>query len=339
MAEESQFTDDGEVRPDGKKYNEIRPMRIKAGVLKRADGSAYIEWGGNKIIAAVYGPREVGSECRSHPARAIVRCRYDVAAFSVAGGRYPQAGREERGISKVMSEAFEEVILTERFPRSTVDIFVKVLQEGGGPVCAAVTASSVALANAGIPMKDLIPACTAGKSNGRIVLDPSTGNLEDNGAVVSVAIMPRTGEIILLRMDGKLSASEFGEVIKLVSAACMEIYEIQKKALKDDLVSEFSLSSMKDGECQDINVRTGSVNDPEEISGGGDEQDKCDNEGGGGSDVVEECEGIKADEEMDAGGRKNPDISEDEEVDDDGGGNEDGNEDDIFTEDTGGGQI
>ena len=46
-------------RLDGRDFDEMREIKIKAGVLERADGSAYVEWGGNKILAACYGPREV----------------------------------------------------------------------------------------------------------------------------------------------------------------------------------------------------------------------------------------------------------------------------------------
>jgi len=44
-------------RLDGRAPDELRPVKLKVGVLKRADGSAYIEMGENKILVAVYGPR------------------------------------------------------------------------------------------------------------------------------------------------------------------------------------------------------------------------------------------------------------------------------------------
>ncbi len=45
--------DENGIRCDGRKVNETRKVTIKAGVLKNADGSAYIEFGGNKILAGV----------------------------------------------------------------------------------------------------------------------------------------------------------------------------------------------------------------------------------------------------------------------------------------------
>ncbi|MGN1185955.1 MAG: exosome complex exonuclease Rrp41, partial [Methanobrevibacter wolinii] len=49
------ISEDKKLRADGRAYNELRPIKIEVGVLERADGSAYVEVGGNKILASVYG--------------------------------------------------------------------------------------------------------------------------------------------------------------------------------------------------------------------------------------------------------------------------------------------
>jgi len=72
------------------------PSKFKAGVLKRADGSCYLEFGGNKIMAAVYGPREVHPRHLQNASRAIVRYRYNMAAFSVEERKRP--GPDRRSI-------------------------------------------------------------------------------------------------------------------------------------------------------------------------------------------------------------------------------------------------
>lgn len=48
-------------RGDGRKPNEIRHISGKMGVLKQAHGSAYLEQGDTKILAAVYGPHGVSA--------------------------------------------------------------------------------------------------------------------------------------------------------------------------------------------------------------------------------------------------------------------------------------
>ena len=67
------------IREDGRKYNELRPIKIEAGVLERADGSAYLEVGGNKILVAVYGPRESYIRRLLEPNTGVIRCRYNMA--------------------------------------------------------------------------------------------------------------------------------------------------------------------------------------------------------------------------------------------------------------------
>lgn len=48
-------------RIDGRKSNELRRIQCRLGVFSQADGSAYIEQGNTKVLAAVYGPHEVST--------------------------------------------------------------------------------------------------------------------------------------------------------------------------------------------------------------------------------------------------------------------------------------
>jgi len=54
-------------------------LKLEVGLLDKADGSAYIEQGKNKILVAVYGPREAHPKHIAMPERAVIRCRYDMA--------------------------------------------------------------------------------------------------------------------------------------------------------------------------------------------------------------------------------------------------------------------
>ncbi|PIV67949.1 MAG: exosome complex exonuclease Rrp41 [Euryarchaeota archaeon CG01_land_8_20_14_3_00_38_12] len=219
-------------RIDGRKFDELRQIRIEAGVLKRADGSAYMEWGGNKALAAVYGPREARPRHIQNPTRAIVQCRYNMAAFSVSDRKRQGPDRRSVEISKIMSEALEHVVFTEQFPRASIDVYIEVLQADAGTRCTGLTAASVALADAGIPMRDFVSSCAVGKVDGQIVLD--LGKQEDNlgDADLPIAIMPRTKEILLLQMDGHLTIEEFNKAVDMGMNACMEIYEMQKEAMR-----------------------------------------------------------------------------------------------------------
>lgn len=226
------FIIDGK-RLDGRKPEEMREVKIKAGVLKRADGSAYVEWGGNKVVAACYGPREVHPRHLARSDKAILRCTYNMAPFSVSDRKRPGPDRRSVEISKVTRLALEPVIFTNLYPRTTIDVFIEVLQANAGTRCTGITAASVALADAGIPMRDLVPACAAGKVGGEVVLD--LFDVEDNygEADLPVAIIPKNNEITLLQMDGNFTKEEFEKALKLAIKGCMQIYELQKKALRE----------------------------------------------------------------------------------------------------------
>jgi exosome complex component RRP41 len=221
------------LRLDGRRFDELRKIKIEAGVLHRADGSCYLEWGGNKVLAAVYGPREAIPRHTQDELKAIVNARYNMAAFSVEDRKRPGPDRRSREISKVISEALEKVIITEQFPRASIDVNIEVLDAEAGTRCAGLTAAGVALADAGIPMRDIPVACAAGKIAGKVVVD--LGKDEDNygDADLPVAISPRTDEIILLQMDGHLTVEEFNMALDLAIKGCHKVSEMQKKALLD----------------------------------------------------------------------------------------------------------
>src|SRR3990167_141415 len=165
------YVDSKGKRLDGRKVDELRPIKITAGVIPRADGSAYLEWGQNKVFAAVYGPRECLPKHTASPYKAVIKFEYRMATFSVPDRKNPKPGRREIEISKVCGEALEKAIFVERFPNTTIDVFVEILDSNAGTRVAGLAAASVALADAGIPMRDLVAATGVGKAGGEIILD------------------------------------------------------------------------------------------------------------------------------------------------------------------------
>ena len=225
------ITPDGR-RLDGRRPDEIRDIKIKVGILENADGSAYVEQGNTKIYAAVYGPREVHPRHLALPNKAIIRCRYHMAPFSVEERKSPAPSRREIELSKVIREALAPAILVEQFPFTTIDVFIEVINADGSTRCASIIAASLALASAGIPMRDLVAACSVGKVNGVLVLDIT--DVEDKYGEVDLpfAMMPSRDEITLFQLDGVLSMEEVEKAISMATKACKEIYEKQKSALK-----------------------------------------------------------------------------------------------------------
>ena len=201
--------DENGKRSDGRTVNETRKVMIKAGVLKNADGSAYIEFGENKILAGIYGPRDVHPKHLSNPDTGILRCRYHMSPFSVGERKNPAPSRREVEISKVIKEALEPAVILDQFPRTVVDIFLEILQADGGTRCAALAAASVALADAGIPMRDMVSACAAGKVADTVILDVNNEEDQAGQADMPMGYMPNLKKITLLQLDGVLTPEEY----------------------------------------------------------------------------------------------------------------------------------
>ncbi|MHA1238602.1 MAG: exosome complex exonuclease Rrp41 [Candidatus Odinarchaeia archaeon] len=231
--EPPKLIDEKGLRTDGRKVDELRPIKFEVGILKNADGSAYVEHGKNKIIAAVYGPRELHPRHLALPDRAYLRCLYRMTTFSVPERKSPAPSRREVELSMIISQALQPAIFIEYYPRTSIDVYIEVLQADGGTRCASINAASLALANAGIPMRDLVTACAAGKADGKIVLDLNDDEDKYGEADLPVAMLPRKNEVTLLQMDGNLTFDEFKEAFSKAVEGIRQIYEMQRKTLKE----------------------------------------------------------------------------------------------------------
>jgi len=241
MTDEIEFEKKGQMkllvdgkRLDGREFDELREIKIESGVLKRADGSCYLEMGNNKIIAAVYGPREAFPRHMQDPSRALIRYRYSMAPFSVEERKRPGPDRRSVEISKVSREAFDLVVLKELYPRSGIDIFVEVLQADAGTRTACINAASVALVDAGIAMKGIVTAVAFAKVDGEVVLDPFKDEDNYGDADVPIAFIIRNGEIKsigLVQMDGNLTFDEIKKGMEMAKKGALKIYELQREAI------------------------------------------------------------------------------------------------------------
>jgi exosome complex component RRP41 len=221
------------LRIDGRRLDELRPIQIQVGALHNADGSAFVEWGSNKVMAAVYGPREVHPRHLQQNNKAVIQCKYNMAAFSVDERKRPGLDRRSQEISKVIGEAFESVVFAEEYPRTSIDIYIEVLQANAGTRCAGLVAASMALADAGIPMVDLLPAVAVGKVAGKIALDLKKEEDNFGEADLPMALVPQSGRLVLLQMEGHMTEEELSQALELGVQGCREIYEKMKQALRD----------------------------------------------------------------------------------------------------------
>ncbi|MBI2541212.1 exosome complex exonuclease Rrp41 [Candidatus Woesearchaeota archaeon] len=225
------------TRIDGRGFDEARPIEAKVGVIPRADGSAMFRIGNTWAYAAVYGPRNLHPKFLQDPQKGILRCNYNMMPFSSSGERVrPGGSRRSKEISLVTEKALLPVLNLDEYPNSVVDVFIELPQTEAGSRCAGICAASMALADAGLEMKDLVSAVSVGRVADKLLvdLDYSEESYPDvKVADIPIAMMPNTGKITLLQMDGEVKKEELMKLIDMGKKVLMEIYEVQKKALKE----------------------------------------------------------------------------------------------------------
>ena len=220
-------------REDGRKPDELRPLVIKAGVIPNANGSAMVSLGKTTAIAAVYGPRETHPRRMVESERAILRTTYSMVPFSTTERVRPGPSRRSMEICKVTRHALEPAVCLDEFPKAAIDVFIDIIQAEAGTRTVGINAASVALADAGIPMKSLVASVAAGRIDGVPVLDLKGKEEETTICDVPIAYMPRNKQVTLLQLDGDIPPKELMEVINLAVKGCETIYKKQKEALKE----------------------------------------------------------------------------------------------------------
>ncbi len=223
-------------RLDGRGFDETRPMEAKVGIIKKADGSAMFKSGNTVAYAAVYGPRELHPRFLQNPVKGLLRVHYNMMPFSGHGDRVrPGTNRRSREIGMVIQKALLPVLNLSEFPNAVVDVFIELPQTDAGTRCAGLVAASMALADAGLNMKDLVSAVAAGRVDDQVVVDLTYDEeAYEDGTVadIPIAVLPGSGKISLLQMDGELTREDLKKALEMAKKTSVKIYEMQKDALK-----------------------------------------------------------------------------------------------------------
>ena len=234
MAGKSSYT----KRTDGRKFDELRPIDAKIGVIPEADGSAMYKSGNTIAIAAVFGPRTLHPQHMQNPQKGVLRINYDMMSFSVPDRKKPGPNRRSQEISKVTEWALSQCVDLSEFPNTVVDVFITIPQADAGTRVAGINAAVMALAHAGVPMKEMAAAVAVGKMDKTIVVDvckEEEDYEEGEGATdIPVCYLSRSKKLALLQLDGKIGVDELKEALEMGKIAWEKINEIQVKTLKGE---------------------------------------------------------------------------------------------------------
>ncbi|MEK6871977.1 MAG: exosome complex exonuclease Rrp41 [Nanoarchaeota archaeon] len=229
-------------RLDGRKFDELRPIRAEVGVIPNADGSALFAFGETVAIAAVYGPKPLHPAHLQEPDKGIIRCEYNMLPFSVTERARPGPSRRSKEISMVAGNALASVVDLNRFPGTVIDVQILILQANASTRCAGINAAAMALAHAGVVMKELVSSVSVGKIDDKIVVDVNKAEEDyhegEGSTDIPFTLTSRGKQVTHLQLDGKLQLSRFKETYDAAKKACEKILHYQERALKGEKINE-----------------------------------------------------------------------------------------------------
>uniref|UniRef100_A0A1A9UV02 RNase_PH domain-containing protein n=1 Tax=Glossina austeni TaxID=7395 RepID=A0A1A9UV02_GLOAU len=225
------------LRLDGRRPNELRHIKCKLGVFEQHDGSAYLEQGNTKVLAAVYGPHQAHSK-RVDFNEVVINCQYSMATFSTAERKKrPRGDRKSQEITLYLRQSLKAAIRTELYPRSQIDVYVEVLQADGANYAVALNAATLALVDAGICLKEFVIACTASLSKNNVpLMDVSHFEEVSGGPTLTVASLPLSNKIAFMEMSQRFHLEHLPKVLEHALNGCRKIKAVMEKAVRKHLM-------------------------------------------------------------------------------------------------------
>lgn len=217
------------VRPDGRGLLHCRPAFMKTGAVNSASGSAYAEFGNTKVIVSVFGPRE-SKKAMMYSDVGRLNCNVSYTSFATP---IRGQGSDNKELSSMLHKALEGAIILDSFPKTTVDVFALVLESGGGDLPVVISCASLALADAGIMLYDLVTSASVSCLGKNLVIDPiiEEESYQDGGLMITC--MTSRNEVTQLTVTGEWSTPKINEAMGLCLDACSKLGTIMRSCLKD----------------------------------------------------------------------------------------------------------
>jgi ribonuclease PH len=235
-------------RPDGRRPDQLRDVKITRNWLEHAEGSVLVEFGGTRVLCAASVTEDV-PRWRRGSGLGWVTAEYAMLprATNTRNDRESVKGRlggRTHEISRLIGRSLRACIDPKALGENTIIIDCDVLQADGGTRTAAITGGYVALADAvswlggrkrlkGSPLSASVAAVSVGILDGQPRLDLSYA--EDVIAETDMNVVC-TGDGRFVEVQGTAEREPFGrelldELLSLAVAGCTELAAIQQAAL------------------------------------------------------------------------------------------------------------
>jgi len=231
-SEPEQLIDEKGVRADGRKWDEIRPLYLKAGVVQQANGSAYLEASGTKVIVAVYGPRD-NPKKHDFSSTGLLTCHLSYAQFSRKERIRDIDDVQSKENANLICQSLRRAVCLESYPKAIIDVFINILEENGTTLSYAIMAASIALADAGIQMLDIVTSCSLVYNEELSLLDPKNSELQHPSMYgrLTVAYLPSLNQVSGLVKDGEQDVDETIRAISTCIEGCLRVHSVMKECL------------------------------------------------------------------------------------------------------------
>lgn len=144
----------------------------------------------------------------------------------------------------MLQESLQPAVCLHKYPRSQIEVNMMVLENGGSVLAHAITCASLALADAGIEMYDLVLGCSIRQDGASYVADPSYAeenswasgrnqdrNQDRNQGSLTVAFLPSLNQISGLLSDGEMAEDMLTAGVRTCIEGCYKLYPVIQKVL------------------------------------------------------------------------------------------------------------
>ncbi len=199
------------IRPDGRKPDEIRPISCKVGILPRAHGSGLFTRGQTQVLTVctlgLKSDEQLLDNLSDEESKRYIH-HYNFPAFSVGEVRPIRGpGRREIGHGALAERALLPVVPSEdEFPY-TIRLVSEVLESNGSTSQASVCGSSLALMDAGVPIRKPVAGIAMGlvKYGDQFAILSDIQGIEDALGDMDFKVAGTRDGITALQMDIKIS--------------------------------------------------------------------------------------------------------------------------------------
>jgi ribonuclease PH len=208
---------------------------LSVGTLTRASGSCVASFGGTRVAVAVNGPRPRPPHSAAFSDRCAVVCSFEYAPFSQLSFSQSLAAVDSVSAASFLSDALSPAVHVAAMPKSVIDVHCLVLADRGSVLPCAITAASLALADAGIPMFGLVPCVSVAVVVGQTTqLLPMCAQAAEQqaAAVVTLAFISSLGTVPFVRSLGKVAPDTLDAAILAAKNACLRLVEPMSSSLR-----------------------------------------------------------------------------------------------------------